>query len=230
MVDSISAIQTTPLDTPAMQFARASHAAFISEIVQAEIENNVSAIDAPFFVNQGLLEFNAPTLALFNETVGADPASATITGDLTAEQLQEIAILRQDIAGLEEAANASNHIPLTTAASTLDLSLEAQAIADGSTIVPTVNNPTPLQLEQLGAIFAPVANAPLTSPVLLQIQAQLTPAGLSPQLLSLNSIFLAQNYLSGVRKASNLESDNKEKVAAISAIDRVAVEDSAILA
>ena len=245
MTDSISAIQAAPLNTLAMQLAQASNAAYIAEIVQAAVENSLltssagqvkQPVDvlANRFPAEGLLNMDTPTLTLLNTIVGIDPTSANITGNLTAEQIQEIGILQQDMLGLEAAASAVDHSVLTTAATTVDLSLEAQAIASGATAASSVAvnasvSLTPVQLQQLSAIFAPIANQPLTPTLLLQIQNQLTAAGLSPQLLSLNAIFLAQNYMAGEKRANNSNNANEQTVAAVSPVDRVAVEDSAIL-
>ena len=59
-----------------------------------------------------------------------------ITGNLTTEQRQEMGVLIDDAQALEDATNTNSIIPLTSDASTVDLSVEAQAIAAGLAITP----------------------------------------------------------------------------------------------
>jgi len=249
MVDSITAIQSAPPpgDTPAAQFsARTHHAvdpAFLAEIVQEEITSDLlnigdsqttAQINAS--ANDGLLNLNTSTFALLGET-GTSP------GNLTAQQIQELSILQQDVLGLEEAANATATLPLASGATTVDLSVGAQNIANGVNTVAVagaLNSLTSAQLGQAAAILGPVANQPLTPNLLAQIQSQLTTAGAPPPQLNLNTIFMVLSYVATLQPVSNdaikagkiisAETTEKASIAPVSRLDRVAVEDSAILA
>ena len=257
MAESANSVPPIPpsSDVAAMQHAQisaantANNAAFLSEIVQANLETGVAAFDPrqantpnDFSSGDPLLSLDTPSLSLFNE-IGGDPRSTNITGNLTAQQMQAIGILLKDEQGLEEAANLISPIPLTSGATTVDLSVEAQNIAFGlNTVAPAGALPpplTPTQLEQIGAILAPLANAPLTQPLLLQIQAQLTATGLGPLQFSLSTLVLVMNYMAAMQPAAThvtaenknerVESEDEETVAPAASIDRVAVEDNAIL-
>ena len=236
--------------------ANEANIVFLTDIAQAEVANYLSVLDGSppnaqtnVAANDSLLSTDNLTLSLFNELVTTPTKSSTITG-LTSEQMQEISILQHDALALETTTTITNPIPLTTAASTVDLSTAAQSIANGvSTVAPAstviaaatatpvatvapannVTTPTPVQLQQIAAIIAPVADQPLNQALLLQIQAQALLAGISPQLLSMSAIFLAQNYLAGVHTVANTDNTNEEIVTPVSSIDRVAIEDSAII-
>ncbi len=168
---------------------------------------------------EDLLSLNTPSLSLLNE-VGTDPSNPNITGNLTPQQLQEIGILQQDVLKLEEAEAFTLGIPLTSDATTVDLSLKAQNLA-ATGAVPTASDTsqanataststtaqanattgnsqfTEAQLQKLGLILQPFANLPLNSNLLIQIQAQLTASQFNSQQLSLSTIFLALSYMAG---------------------------------
>jgi len=261
MAEPTTAIQAAspPINTPAIQFAlatsvqanAANNAAFLTEIAQTVVSNDLQLLDnnqatTPLDVstNEGLLSLNTPALSLLNE-IGANPGSTNSTGNLTTQQLQEIGILLKDEQGLEAAANLGSNIPLAGGVTTVDLSVAAQAIVDGVSTAAPGNAPNPLittQLGQIGAILAPLVNEPLTQPLFLQLQAQLTAAGVSPQQFSLNTIFLVMSYIAAMQPAPiaavidanknsqvKVESKDEETVAPAVSVDRVAVEDSAIL-
>jgi len=261
MAESVTLVQATspPIDTPAAQLAlaasananAANNAAFLTEIAQTVVSNDLQLLDnnqtttqPDVPANEGLLSLNTPALSLLNE-IGTAPGSTNITGNLTTQQLQDIGILLKDEQGLEAAANLSSNIPLASGVTTVDLSVEAQAILNGiSTAIPVnaLNSLTTTQLGQIGAILAPLANEPLTQSLLLQIQAQSTAAGLNPLQFNLSTIVLVMNYMAAMQPAPiaavidanknsqiKVESKDEETVAPASSIDVVAVEDSAIL-
>jgi len=261
---AITAIAPSP-DTTALQSAQtaalaasaktneANKTALLTEIAQAELANEALTLDSNLAGNQanapndisandGLLNLNTPTLTLFNE---ANLRNTNINESLTAftaQQMQDIGILLKDEQGLEAAANVSLHIPLTSDAATVDLSVEAQAIAEGASTSASINMPTPLtpaQLKQVGTILAPLVDEPLTQPLLLDIQTQLTAIGVSTQQFSLNTISFVMNYIAAMQPASThlveerhddrIENEDEETVAPASPVDRVATEDILIL-
>jgi len=257
MVDSITAT-TGPFDTAAMQITQAqAHAAtthanevaYLQEIVKTNDATNAQALDSttatpppdPFLTNDlfNLDAFGNPTaapsnlafLTEFDSTVANSPTSDSIK----AQQLHDMGILQRDAVLLQDAAIANSHIPLNTGASTVDLSLPAQGLINGSTIAST-NSPAPLtptQLTQIGNILQPIANQPLTPSLLEQIQTQLI-VGQNPIQLSLSTITLAMNLIAALQPSpyhlventpTNIDS---QVVTAVTAVDKVAVEDSAI--
>ena len=228
--------------------------AFLQEITKMNGDTNALAFDststAPSatdaFLSNGLLNLDPAadptidpsagpsTLSLFSE-FGADLTSAT-SDSIKAQQMHDIGVLQHDTALLEEAATANSHLPLGASASTVDLSLEAQSIVSGIT-VGDINGSVPLfpaQLAQLAAMLQPVAGQPLTASLLQQIQTQLAASGQNPIQLSLNTIYYALNYIAGTQPSQNhaventIIQENTKTVAPVLAIDRVAVEDSAI--
>jgi len=213
----------------------ANNNSFLPAITQAAADSVLPSTPNGFSVVDSLLNIDTPTLSLFNE-VGTSPTNPNLTGDFTTQQLQEVGILKADALALEETANVSTPIPLTGAASTVDLSVQAQAIANGAAPVTPL---TAAQLGQIGAILTPLANAPLTPSLVLQIQAQLTASELSPLQFNLNTIQLVMSYMAGLQaapidamnaaKMSNVANENVAIDAPVSALDKVAVEDSAIL-
>jgi len=257
---SIEAIMPAP-DAIATQSAQATlaasnkanatnQAAFLTEIAQAELANEALTLDSSLGINpastqnnvsanDGLLNLETPTLSLFNE-FSTNLGSANITRNLTTQQMQEIGILLKDEQGLEAAANLNIPLPLADNTTTVDLSLAAQAIANGTRTTASVNALaflTPAQLGQIGAILTPLANTPLTQSLFLQIQAQWTAAGLSPLQFSLNTIVLIMNYMAGLQPAPiNAIQTNKTasihrevEVDSVISADEVTVEDNAVL-
>ena len=184
---------------------------------------------------EGLFAINTDTLKLLNE-VSTNPTSATIGGNLTSQQLQEIGVLQQDALRLEDAAFVSNHIPLTNTATTVDLSLAAQGIAQVGTITPA-QPLTAAQLAQIAQIIAPFLNEPLTPALLLQMQTQLNANQPNPIQLNMNILLLVQNFIGSFQAAQYkpaetkvAANENTETVAPVESVDRVAIEDNAILA
>src|SRR5581483_4197640 len=129
---------------------------------------------------------------------GPDP-QAPVTGNLTMQQLQEIAILQQDAQALEEAALADAHAamppPEQNIVAVVDLSPLAQAIAAGGAVPAAAQNPvfappvasfplTTAQLAQIAPILQPLANQPLNAALLAQIEAELEAVLQNPVTLS----------------------------------------------
>jgi len=224
-------------DNAALALTRAhamNNAAFLAEIAQAQLagdevppEPNPDAFSGV----ENLLNVDTPTLSLLSE-LSVAPENAAPVDDLT---LQEA--LLKDEQGLEEAARLTTPIPLTDNATTVDLSPEAQEIAFGNPApaAAVVAPLTPVQLEQLGNVLAPFAEEPLTPPVLLRIQEQLQAAGLTPLQFNLATIVLVMNFMAGMRTSpyhltdNSVSVDDEETVAPASPIDRVAIENGAIL-
>ncbi len=176
----------------------------------------------------GLLNLSTDSLSLLNE-FGTEPRNASVTGNLTTQQLQSIGILQEDAVRLEEAAGLTLHTPLAEAATTVDLSLTAQGIADGilpsqqlsanAQVAAGINTTlTTTQLQQIGTILAPLANQPLTEPLFIQLQTQVANAGFSPLQFSLRTIFLALQYVAGLLPASS-EANAKAAVKATEEMD-----------
>jgi len=189
--------------------------------------------------DEALLNLNLLPPSLFNEV---PDATTTNSGPLTSQQLQEIAILQEDALKLEEASSLVTNIPLTNNSTTLDLSLIAQEIAAANSNVPlSTSTPgllTTAQLQQIAQIITPFLNEPLTPAILLQIQTQLAANQINVSLFSLNAIFLVQNYIVNMQATQNdairtnkkADSSSVSMVNPVSSIDKVAVEDSAIVA
>lgn len=156
----------------------------------------------------GLLALNSSSLAALNE-FGTDPRNASVTGALTPQQLHGIDILREDAARLEEASVLTAHTPLEEAATTVELSAQAQGIAGGFLPTPALSADaqivagtntvlTTAQLAQIGRVLAPLANEPLSAELFTQIQTQVANAGFSPLQFSMRTIFLALHYVAGL--------------------------------
>lgn len=188
----------------------------------------------------GLLSLSSPALSVLNE-FGSDPRTANITGNLTTQQLQSLGVLQEDAARLEAAGALSVTTPLTGAATTVDLSVQGQDVADGILPASQIAGNATLstqQLQQLGNLLAPLANQPLTQPLFLQIQAQVANAGFSPLQFSLRTIFLVLQYIGGLLppsdeavKAAKTEVIAEEAVEVVmpaTSVDAVATEDMAI--
>ena len=256
MVDAIAPLSFTPglFDTAAIQIAEAQAQAavahtdpvvFLTEIAKKNDEANAHALDktppAPTsdVFNNSLLNVDPDVGQILDPTI--DPSSfsafqfsagltpAPTADSLRAQQLQDAATLQKDAVLLEEAAHATNHIPLTANASTVDLSVEAQGVVDGTRAL------TSAQLAQIGQLLQPIANAPLTPALLQHIEAQLA-AQQNPIRLSLNTLALAMSFIAGMEPSSYHEietiaaaDDMEVTVEPALPIDRVAVEDSAIL-
>lgn len=164
-------------------------------IIQAGVNAELNTAEGA-----GLLTLSNDSLSVLNE-FATDPRTAKITGNLTAQQLQEIGVLQEDVAKLEAAGVLSASTPLTKAATTVDLSAEAQNVADGILPASQIAANSLLstqQLQTLGGILAPLANEPLTQPLFLQIQTQIAQQGFSPLQFSLRTIFLALQYVAGL--------------------------------
>jgi len=251
MVDSTTAIPAIPATqfTQTVAQTNANNAAFLANIAQSVAANDLELLDSNQTTpqsspanNEGLLNLDTPTLSLFNE-VGNNPVNANITGDFTTQQLQEIGILQQDMQALEDAANSNNLLPLTDAATTVDLSAQAQAITTGISTIAAINNPsnslTTAQIAQVAAILAPLANQPLNPSLFSEIQTQLTASGVNPSQFNLTTLTLVMNYIAAMQPASmaaieennvdKIETPDEETVAATEAIDRVAIENGTIL-
>jgi len=260
----------------------ATNAAFLSEVVQlvkaneeqslapqtpssigdpsSSIGDTASDASSDVSANNSLLNLNTPSLSLFSEII-TNSSNDNINGNLTAQQIHDLNILQQDMQGLQNASNLGNTIALVPNETTVDLSIEAQLIANETTTqntaastttaapatvlptpipIPLAVSPTitPAQLAQIGTILTPLANQPLTPALVTSIQAQLTATGISPLQLSLQTLMLVMNYIVGIPSAQlslmktnkpiNTENNDITKVSAVSAIDRAAVEDSAI--
>ncbi|NBX02480.1 MAG: hypothetical protein EBR02_00150 [Alphaproteobacteria bacterium] len=265
MTDPIAAITsqptTGPFDTAAMQIAMAqaqaaaahtNQLAFLKEIAKSNDETNAHALDgtpatAPTeaLFGSGLLNLPASedpnidpsadptTLSLFTQ-FGADMTSAT-SDSVKAHQLHDMAVLQKDTELLEQAAYDKNHIPMNNNASTVDLSLQAQSIAQGGTT--SINGSAAAnsaQLAQLAAIVQPIANDQLTEALLQHIQAQLI-AQQNPIQLNLNTLTLAMNFIASLQPSTYhtienvvTQTDNKI-VAPITPIAAIGVENMAIL-
>lgn len=264
MIDLIAPISSQslsgPFDTAAMQIAMAraqaiaahtNELAFLQEIAKSNDENNAHALDdtspaAPTetLLGNGLLNLPASedpnidpsadptTLSLFSQ-FGADMTSTT-SDSVKAHQVHDMAVLQKDVILLEQAAYDKNHIPMNDNASTVDLSLQAQSIAQGGVIpmngLAATNS---AQVAQLAAIVQPIVHDPLTMSLLQHIQAQLA-AQQNPIRLNLNTITLALNFIASLQPSTYRTIENvvtqpdSKIVAPILPIDAVAVEDSAI--
>lgn len=246
MAESIPA--PGPFDTAAMQIAQArAHAneeAFLREIAKTNDESNAHALDE--------VDTAPPTQSFFSAALPdtdpqADPAADPTTlalfsifgeegvssdNKLKAQQLHDSAVLQKDMALLEEAANENSPLPLGDGASTVDLSPQAQDIISG--LSADALSLTPAQLAQLGDIIQPVADEPLTPALLQHIQSQLAANGQNPVALSLHTLTLAMNFIASMQPSSHhqvghiVPKVNHQIVAPVAAIDKVAVEDSAI--
>ncbi len=200
-------------------------------------------------INDSLITLNTRILSIFNE-VGNEPRSPNATGNLSAQQLQELGVLQQDLQLLEQAAALGIPLPLTENGTTLDLSASATALASTSPYSNSLDlafdttsvlnaSLTPAQIQQAASVLAPQANQPLTADLLLQIQAQLQAgADLNPLRFTLNNIFMIMSAIAAmqpsqtaVKATVNEETSNnvEEQVSPVEAIDRVAVEDSKII-
>ena len=197
----------------------------------------------------GLLNLTSSSLSALNE-FGTDPRNVGITGNLTTQQLQAIGILQEDAQKLEEAAGLTLSTPLAEAAATVDLSLEAQNIADGlipsqslsadAQIAAGTNTVlTTAQLQQIGTVLAPLANQPLTQDLFIQLQTQVANAGFSPLQFSLRTIFLALQYIAEILPATpetiarsgvkaTEEMDSEMTVVPVSDVGATAVENDAL--
>lgn len=201
---------------------------FTNSLLSVDTSGTATTTPADPFTNP----FITPDITAFPTEFGSDSATAISSGSVKAQQLHDLGVLQKDAAQLEEAANASNPVPLGSAASTLDLSPAAQGIV-GRNAVASVNGfaPLPAQLAQLSAILQPVANEPLTAALLQQIQEQLT-AAQNPMQLSLNAIvmsFIAAAQPNPSHEAvTTVSKVNAHMVAPVAAIDGVAIEGSAI--
>lgn len=212
MVDFITPTAPGPFDTAALQLAQAhaqaaatnsNQEAYLREIAKINEEANACALTGAAeerpednFFNNSLLNLDpalAPTdepsiLSIFNEV----DADAAVDESIKARQLE---ILQKDAALLEEAANENNHIPLSSNASTVDLSPEVLGLVDALS-ADAANDPTaltPAQLARISETLQPVANEPLTPALLQQIQAQL------PMPLNLYLISFAMNITAGTQ-------------------------------
>lgn len=223
--------------TKSQQIRAANNAALILQVALASagnnsalgsdlfsIDNNLPNLQTDVVANESLINLDTTTFLLLNKTI-SDLGVTGIGGNLTSRQVEASDILQQDVLGLEEAAIAPRLRALTNEASTVDLSPQAQAIASSPVAVsPTASSDglpalAAAQLQKFSAIIAPLANLPLTSTLLQQIQIQLAAAQLPAQLLTLNSIFLVQNYLGRENQADSMESINKGLIAPVSAVD-----------
>ncbi|MDX1975573.1 MAG: hypothetical protein SFT92_07875 [Rickettsiales bacterium] len=173
-------------------------------------------------------------LAFLTE-MGSDTPTVATNGTLNSQQLHDLSILQRDAELLEEAANENTPIPLGNGASTVDLSQQAQDIVS-ETAAP-IDETAPIseaQLSRIATILQPVANEPLTPALLEQLQTQLNIAQQSTQ-LSLNTMIRAMNFIAGMQTSlhqaiepSILPTNREVTVMPATAIDRAAVEDSAI--
>ncbi len=217
MADSVSAIPA-PSPDPSVQFAQAleqsnevNSANFLAAInhsdeVAASNRTAVNPATQPQTQTQAqsandfpdaLLALDTPSLSLLNE-FSTDPRSATISGNLTTQQLQDIAVLQEDTIKLQEAAGLTTNTPLGSSATTVDLSADAQGIADGSVLpsqLVAAQTLSTAQLQQFGQILAPYANQPLTQPLFLQLQASVAAAGFSPLQFNLSTLFSVLQYI-----------------------------------
>ena len=230
--------------------AHTNETAFLQEIARTNEETNAHALDRPAATaprdpalgtaGSNLDTFGNPTTAPSNLTflteLGSNAANAASGDSAKAQQLHDLGMLQKDAVLLEEGGNTNNHIPLGSSASTVDLSPAAQSIANaGAAASTTADTPLPsMQLAQMSSILQPLANEPLTPALLQQIQSQLT-AGQNPLQLSLTTLALAMNLIAGMQTSPNHAMENTfttvddHSVAPVLAIDKVAVEDSAIL-
>lgn len=241
-IPGIFPVQTS--EAQALQFAlseplatsnvnNANNTNFQAAISQAE---NVQTVPAPSDVtteNAGLLALSTPALSLFNETT-TQPRSANITGNLTTQQLHDIAILQDDVLKLEKASNLATQVQLGTGASTVDLSVEAQNIAT----LGTANSSMQLSNNQLftaSMIFTQYANASLTANNLIVLRAEMDRMGLQSVLLNMRTIFLVLQYMGGLQShimqaqvPETLKAKDRNRVQPIEDIDAVATESNEV--
>jgi len=216
---------------------RIDESGFLVAILPASIEANDELYNSihrgsqsESLINEGLLSLDKSTIAIFNE-ISTGPKSVIIPGNLTAQQLQEIGILKDDAEKLEAASLLEPPLPLNNSATTVDLSSEAQIIAQANNTELETNNVslTQLQIEQAGQILAPFNNEPLTPALLAQIRVQLVASGFNPAQFTLATLAILQSYLATLyatrlEPAAMVEDENELKVAPVSRIVRVAVE------
>lgn len=228
----VDAIAPSPAPDPALQFSQAlaasnapnaalqadaaNNASFLAAIsnTDAEIQANTTS-QSGFSDIDGLLALDTPSLSLLNE-FSTDPRSAAISGNLTTQQLQDIAVLQEDTLRLQEAATLTSAAPLTGDAATVDLSADAVGLASGALLPSQVAAAATLSSEQLqrfGAILAPYANEPLTQPLFLQLQASVAAAGFSPLQFNLRTLFLALQYVATLLPATAANSNVSAKTA-----------------
>jgi hypothetical protein len=254
MADPFTSVTATsgPFDTAAMQIALAqaqaaadhsNQLAFLREIAAANDDANAHALDSTItvpatdtFLSNGLLNLDPTidpaadpaTLSLFSQ-FGAD---STTEGSIKAQQLHDFAVLQKDAQLLEEAANENTPLPLSSGASTVDLSLQAQSIVAG-TNVDLLGALTAAQLAQAAAIIQPIADQTLTPELLQQIQTQLA-AAQNPMQASISNLAFIFNYIAAMQPnptrvmENTLPKANTQLIAPVSAVARVAEEDSAI--
>lgn len=248
MVDSITSLALTsgPFDTAELQIAQAlaqaatAHTnalAYLREVAKANDAANAHALDtrvvAPVdtYGNLTLAPSNLTFLTEFTP-----PLPSLVASDISnAQQLHDMGILQRDAVLLEETLNVSHPIPLSSGASTVDLSVAAQGASLGVARVSASISAvfTPAQLTHISSILKPIANVPLTPKLLLKIQSQLS-AGPSPMQLSLNTIALAMNLIAGMQPSpyhsveTVFNTEDHSVVAPVSAIDAVAAEDMAL--
>jgi len=204
------------------------------------LQQSSTPVSDNIFVNDTLLSLNTPILSLFND-IRAQPGSASGTGNLTTQQIQDLNVLQQDIELLEEASLLTSPTLLANNTTTVDLSARAAELAllnansNGNT--QTEATLTAAQIQQAAAILQPLANQPLTPALLVQIQARLTATDVNPLGLTLNNLFMIMGTIASMQtaqtqtKANNASdaSTDTETVAPVGAVDRVAIEDSRIL-
>jgi len=258
-IASVPIVQPTPSFVADVPFTSIfANPAFLA----ASVENDVlsssgllstttpAATQNDAFLNEGLLSTNTETLSLLNG-IGSEFVTGQIPADLTSQQLHDLGILKEDVLKLEEAATLSATLPLTAGTTTVDLSAEAQVLANALVGVNNVTNAngavaaaanvpvplTPQQVQQAAAILAPLANQPLSAALLAQIQTQLA-TQISPLQFNLNTLFFVMSYIAAMQPASvnavhteheEIVANTDEDVAPVASTDKVAEEDSAIL-
>jgi hypothetical protein len=264
MVDSVGFIPAAagPFDTATMQIVQAqaqaafdhtNMLAFLKEIARINEETNAQALNSTTsppvkdFLSGALLNLDPAldpsidpsadpaVLPLFSQ-FGTDLKSTETSASVQAQQRHDAAILQKDAQLLEAAANDNSYTPLGSSASTLDLSVNAQNIVDGTATVYSLESlfSAERQLMNIGAMLRSVADEPLTPSLLQRIQSQLT-AGQNPLQLSLNTMIVAMNFIAGMQsggahaaRGNGMPDDKEMTVSSISSIERAAIENGAV--
>jgi hypothetical protein len=207
-----------------LALASANNASLTNDLLN--LGNNQAIPTSDIIANEGLINLDTGTFLLLNNIV-TNLGVTGVGGNLTARQIEASDIIQRDLLGLVGAFSADSLIQLGNEASTVDLSPQAKTIAGESvaatnateastTTLPTL---TTTQLKQIAAILKPLANQPLTLPLLQQIQTQLAAAQLPPQLFNVATIFLVQNYMGKENQADDIESSNRELVTPVSGVN-----------
>jgi hypothetical protein len=177
---------------------------------QASILDTSEGTDNSLLDNAILTNLSPQALSALNEVNTSTITTASVGGNLTPAQLEEITTLENDAQMLNttETTTFSSDVSLLDSASTVNLSPQAVDILNGSGTSITVGNTlTTAQLQQIAGILTPFVNQPLTQDTLTQMQNALTAAGFNPTQLSLQNIFLSQNFLAELMPVSSPDAE-----------------------